>query len=313
MSNDNNAERTGNRSSLTQDVVTTVATVGVIAAGVALLEVALIPGMVIGGAAVLAPNLLPKSLTMSLSLRGLRRRLKPLLDFSPPIASKASSPKFSLASASSQNLPVVKPALPVQFTIKQAIAKTITYRIIVTTLDFTVNYLVIGEVATAAGLSAFALVVGPLFYLGHEAVWNRFGDADKRVDLTALFSRRPDDETLSDETTSEEMSPLGRANGDHDQPGAGQDDHVPYHRDHDGFYDQFRGGRRSRDGADAVGLGLYSRAFRLFRPRNGMGLLWFVRRTRAGTGRAHDSAAGARLALSPEGSTAFKIICPRCF
>ena len=54
MSNDNNAPRidraTGNRSSLTQDIVTTVATVGVIAAGAALLEVALIPGMVLGGA-----------------------------------------------------------------------------------------------------------------------------------------------------------------------------------------------------------------------------------------------------------------------
>jgi uncharacterized membrane protein len=207
VSNDNNAQRmdrvTGDRSSLTQDVVTTVATVGVIAAGVALLEVALIPGMVIGGAAVLAPSLLPKSLTKSLSLRGLRRRLKPLLDFSPPIASKA-----SLSKASSQNLPVVKSALPVQFTIKQAIAKTITYRIIVTTLDFTVNYLVIGEVATAAGLSAFALVVGPMFYLGHEAVWNRFGDADKRVDLTAylpwrLNAKTPLDEAgLSDETSS---------------------------------------------------------------------------------------------------------------
>ena len=199
MSNDNNAQRTdrvtGNRSNLTQDVVTTVATVGVIAAGVALLEVALIPGIVIGGAAVLAPRILPKSLTDSLSLPGLRRRLKPLLDFSPPIASKASQPNASL-----QNLPVVKPALPVEFTIKQAIAKTITYRIIVTTLDFTVNYVVIGEVATAAGLSAFALVVGPLFYLAHEAVWNRFGDADKRVDLTAYLPWRQNAETPSDET-----------------------------------------------------------------------------------------------------------------
>ena len=202
MSNDNNAQRmdrmdrvAGDRSSLTQDVVTTVATVGVIAAGVALLEVALIPGMVLGGAAVLAPGLLPKSVTESLSLRGLRRRLKPLLDFSPPVASKASLPKIS-----GQNLPVVKSALPVQFTIKQAIAKTITYRIIVTTLDFTVNYVVIGEVATAAGLSAFALVVGPLFYLAHEAVWNRFGDADKRVDLTAYLPWRQNAETPSDET-----------------------------------------------------------------------------------------------------------------
>jgi uncharacterized membrane protein len=226
MSNDNHARtdrRTNNGSSLTQDVVTTVATVGVIAAGVALLEVALIPGMVIGGAAVLAPTLFPKSLSNSfssslgkstkslgdsLSFSGLRRRIKPLFDFSPPIAkasrSKASLASTSLTSASSRNLPVVKPELPVQFTIKQAIAKTITYRIIVTTLDFTVNYLVIGEVATAAGLSAFALVVGPLFYLGHEAVWNRFGDADKRVDLTAYLPWRSNAETSSDEAPLEE-------------------------------------------------------------------------------------------------------------
>ena len=87
----NHAERpepapasTGDGTNFTQALVTTAATVGVIAAGVALLEIALIPGIVIGGAAVLAPKLLPNYLP------GLRRRLKPLLDFSPPIASKAS-------------------------------------------------------------------------------------------------------------------------------------------------------------------------------------------------------------------------------
>jgi uncharacterized membrane protein len=165
--------------------MTTVATVGVIAAGVALLEVALIPGMVIGGAAVLAPRLFPKNLPDFLP--GLRRRIKPLLDFSPPIASKASLP----------GLPAVSASLPVQFTIKQAIAKTITYRLIVTTLDFTVNYIVLGAVTTAAGLSAFALVVGPLFYFTHEAAWNRFGNADKRVDLTAMLALRPGAKTPS--------------------------------------------------------------------------------------------------------------------
>src|ERR1700728_3290253 len=171
---------TGDEAGFTQAFVTTAATVGVITAGVALLEIALIPGMVIGGAAVLAPKLLPSYFPKNFS--GLRRRLKPLLDFSPPVASKASLP----------GLPAGGAPLPVQFTIKQAIAKTITYRIIVTTLDFTVNYVVIGEVATAAGLSAFALVVGPLFYLGHEAAWNRFGDADRRVDLTAWLPLWPD-------------------------------------------------------------------------------------------------------------------------
>lgn len=168
----------GNGAKRTQNVVTTVATVSVIAAGVALLEIALLPGLVIGGAVVLAPRLLPKYLPK------LRRRLKSPLDFGSPIASK-------------DPLPVVtaRHAAPVGFTIKQAIVKTITFRIIVTTLDFTVNYVVLGELATAAGLSAFALVVGPLFYLAHEAVWNRFGGSDKRVDLALLLPLQPDAKT----------------------------------------------------------------------------------------------------------------------
>jgi uncharacterized membrane protein len=179
--------RAGNGTNLIQAVVTTVATVGVIAAGVALLEIALLPGVVIGGAAFLVP----KYLLAPKYLPGMRRRLEPLLDFSPPIASKASPP----------GLPVVKAplAFPVRFTMRQAIAKTITYRILVTTLDFTVNYVVIGELATAAGLSAFALVVGPLFYLAHDALWNRFGDSDKRVDFTALLPLRRAAETPSAE------------------------------------------------------------------------------------------------------------------
>lgn len=42
------------------DLVGTVATVGVVAAGVVLMEAALLPGMVLGVAAVAAPNMLPK-------------------------------------------------------------------------------------------------------------------------------------------------------------------------------------------------------------------------------------------------------------
>jgi uncharacterized membrane protein len=128
-------------------------------AGVALFEAALIPGVVIGGAAVLAAKYLPK----------LRRGLKPLFGSSvrrPP------GPKAPPPSRQAVNAPA---AAPGGFAIKQAVAKTITFRIIVTTLDFTTNYIVIGELATAAGLSAFALVAGPLFYLAHEMAWNRFG------------------------------------------------------------------------------------------------------------------------------------------
>lgn len=143
----------------TQDFVTTAATVGIFAAGVALFEVALIPGMVLGGAAVLAPKYLPK----------LRRRLQPLFSSTVRRRMAPTAPLPKPADVKAQ------PTVPHRLAIKQALAKTITFRIIVTTLDFTTNYVVIGELATAAGLSAFSLVVGPVFYLAHETAWNYFG------------------------------------------------------------------------------------------------------------------------------------------
>jgi uncharacterized membrane protein len=166
--------RVGHQAPLSQSLVATAATVGVVAAGVALLEVALIPGMVIGAAAVLAPNYLPR----------LGRRLR-----SWPQLSRRREPAPSRPTQGHVNTPV--PA-PVRFAFTQAIAKTVTYRIIVTSLDFTVNYVVIGELATAAGLSAFALTVGPLFYLAHEAAWNYLAVPDKRIELGALLPFRPD-------------------------------------------------------------------------------------------------------------------------
>ena len=76
--------------------------------------------------------------------------------------------------------------------LKQAVAKTITFRVIVTTLDFSSNYIVLGELTTAAGLSTFALVVGPLFYLAHETAWNYFGPADGPIDVSSLLRLRTD-------------------------------------------------------------------------------------------------------------------------
>jgi Predicted membrane protein (DUF2061) len=121
-------------------------------AGIAVLEAALIPVVVIGGAAVLAPKYLPR----------LRRSLQPAFDsiFSD------SKPAAAASDGLVAKLPL---AVPETLKIRQAVAKTITFRIIATTLDFTTNYLVIGELGAAAGLSSFALVFGPLFYLTHEA------------------------------------------------------------------------------------------------------------------------------------------------
>jgi uncharacterized membrane protein len=144
-------------------------TVGLtVLAGVALFEVALVPAVVIGGAAVLAPKYLPK----------LRKRLRPMLNATVRRRTKPAAP------LPEDRLDAEAPAavLP-KFAIGQAIAKTITFRIIVTTLDFSTNYLVIGELGTAAGLSTFNLVAGPLFYLGHEAAWSYLGPTEAAVDL----------------------------------------------------------------------------------------------------------------------------------
>ena len=77
----------------------------------------------------------------------------------------------------------------------RTIAKTITFRAVVTTLDFTTNYIVIGEIATAAGLSTFNLVAGPLFYFAHEAVWNHLGPAEATTSVKLpLPTSHPDGE-----------------------------------------------------------------------------------------------------------------------
>jgi uncharacterized membrane protein len=151
-------------------------TVGlVVVAGAALFEAALIPGVVIGGAAALAPRILPK----------FRQRLRPLTN--------ATSARRSGPAARPEQTDIRAPqsVLP-KFAFGQAIAKTITFRIIVTSLDFTVNFVVIGELGTAAALSTFNMIAGPLFYLGHEAVWNYLGPVEGAVDLASLTRRRAD-------------------------------------------------------------------------------------------------------------------------
>ncbi len=139
-------------------------------AGVALFEAALIPGIVIGGAAVLAPKYLPK----------FGRRLRPVVN--------AAVNRRTAPAADPPAVDNKMATAPAALGIKQAIAKTVTFRIIVTTLDFTTNYVVIGEFATAAGLSSFNLVAGPLFYLAHETAWNYFGpDVESAIDVATLL------------------------------------------------------------------------------------------------------------------------------
>jgi uncharacterized membrane protein len=141
-------------------------------AAAAVIEAALVPGLVIGGGAVLASAYVP----------GLRRRLPSLFTSAVRQASGLAARVATAATAGTAAGAAMGAAaanaetiLPARFKIKRAVAKTITFRIIVTTLDFTSNVIVIGELGTAAGLSTFALVVGPLFYLAHEGAWNVLG------------------------------------------------------------------------------------------------------------------------------------------
>jgi uncharacterized membrane protein len=132
-----------------------------VVAGAALLEVALVPGILLGGAAFLAPRY----------LKGRRRT-----------AARRTGPQR--IAESSREVAAKQPSqLLATLPLRRTIAKTITFRLVVTTLDFTTNYIVIGEIATAAGLSTFNLIAGPLFYFAHEAAWNYLRPSETSVTL----------------------------------------------------------------------------------------------------------------------------------
>jgi uncharacterized membrane protein len=151
-------------------------TVGLsVLAGVALFEVALVPAVAIGGAALLAPKIVP----------GLRRRTTPAPGgLARPPAVPAPAPD-----------PVAAPPpflMPQQLTLKVALAKTVTFRIFVTALDFTTNLVVTGSASVAAGLSILTLTVGPIVYFAHETAWNYLQPADTAVAVAPrlMISRR---------------------------------------------------------------------------------------------------------------------------
>jgi uncharacterized membrane protein len=144
------------------------AAIGVVGAGAALVETALIPGLLIGGAAVLAPRYLPKLLRRPKPSK-VRRQAKP-----------AAAPKTSWA------------VLP-RVVVERSLAKTVTYRIVITAMDFSWNYVVLGEAAAAAGLSTVSLVVGPVFYFLHETAWHSFGPSAMRKMGLWKVAVHPDD------------------------------------------------------------------------------------------------------------------------
>jgi hypothetical protein len=61
----------------------------------------------------------------------------------------------------------------------------------VTTVDFGASYFVLGELATAAGLSSLSLVAGPIAYFAHEVAWHYYGPASARHPNPLRPRRKP--------------------------------------------------------------------------------------------------------------------------
>ena len=213
-------------------VLAAAAAIGAVGAGVAIVEAAAVV-LVVGGAAAVAPRV----------WRGLRARKKPE---APPLR-----PATTPDDADSRLI-----SLP-GFQIKQALAKTITYRVIITACDLGWNYAILGDPASAAGLSAISLAAGPFSYFIHETGWNRFGPriVKNGVVSVPLPSLRQKSGGAARAEARPRRGALYR-----------QDHHFPHDRHGDGVFDELRRRAGCDDGGVALGLRLRARPLHLSRP-----------------------------------------------
>jgi uncharacterized membrane protein len=68
----------------------------------------------------------------------------------------------------------------VGFTVSRALAKTVTYEGVTAVSEFSVNYLFVRDLAAAAGLTAFSVVISPFIYYVHEKAWDYYDAAKVR-------------------------------------------------------------------------------------------------------------------------------------
>ena len=77
------------------------------------------------------------------------------------------------------------------FTFSRALVKTVTFRTLATIMDFTTNYVVVGNVGQAVILSATGFVLGPFVYYGHEKAWDYFGERKQADGASGETRLRP--------------------------------------------------------------------------------------------------------------------------
>ncbi len=56
--------------------------------------------------------------------------------------------------------------------VDRALAKTLTYEVVTGVSEFGANYLFVRDLAAAAGLPAFSVVIAPFVYYVHEKAWD---------------------------------------------------------------------------------------------------------------------------------------------
>ncbi len=71
--------------------------------------------------------------------------------------------------------------------VPRAVWKTLTYRVVATTIDFSTNVMAMGNLVSAALLSTWNTLTGPWIYLGHELAWDYVGTpAEQHLELPGL-------------------------------------------------------------------------------------------------------------------------------
>jgi adenylylsulfate kinase len=76
----------------------------------------------------------------------------------------------------------------------RTLAKTLSYRVLIICLDFSVIYLFTGRVSVAAGFTVVSNVYTTLAYLIHERVWDRVAWGRRiplRTNDTPLHDNQP--------------------------------------------------------------------------------------------------------------------------
>jgi uncharacterized membrane protein len=58
--------------------------------------------------------------------------------------------------------------------VSRAFAKTVTYEVVTGVSEFGANYFFIRDLAAAAGLTAFSIVIAPFVYYLHEKGWDYY-------------------------------------------------------------------------------------------------------------------------------------------